>query len=90
LGKSRPTNKAEMIASVRIHLYRRQKATSPDQKSVSGKACPFIPPDQNHSLFAGLFSKKRPASILLEPRPTRAGMSYAHPDWQGLCFEPEP
>ena len=25
LGKSRPTNKAEMIASVRSHLYRRQK-----------------------------------------------------------------
>ena len=24
-GKSRPTNKAEMIASVRSHLYRRQK-----------------------------------------------------------------
>jgi len=25
LGKSRPTNKAQMVASLRSHLYRRQK-----------------------------------------------------------------
>jgi hypothetical protein len=25
LGKSRPTNKAEMVAGLRSHLYRRQK-----------------------------------------------------------------
>lgn len=58
LGKSRPTNKAQMLSRLRSHLHRRQKQPQ-IIRNLFRKSMSALPPDPIHALFAGLLSMSK-------------------------------
>jgi len=55
LGKSRPTNRADLMATVRSHLYRRQKTTAAHHEPVSRTTCSLCRV-MHYELFGGRLS----------------------------------